>query len=76
MVKMKNEFTLWNFTLFLCLIYTIIVNVVVDCQRSSKKSDVYIAGFFPYKIGADRSETGTNSTMTPLYILSLYVNHV
>lgn len=59
-MKMKNEFTLWNFTLFLfCFTYTI-VNVVVEvnCQRSSKKLDVYIAGFFPYREGVEKSETG------------------
>lgn len=59
-MKMKNEFTLWNFTLFLlCFIYTIVnVVVVVNCQRSSKKLDVYIAGFFPYREGVEKSETG------------------
>lgn len=57
---MKNEFTLWNFTLFLlCFIYTIVnVVLVVNCQRSSKKLDVYIAGFFPYREGVEKSETG------------------
>lgn len=61
-MKMKNEFVLRNFLLIASLIYLHFIHiVVVDGQRSASlahRLDVYIAGFFPYKEGAEKSETG------------------
>lgn len=73
-MKMKNEFILRNFLLFFCLIYLHFLHiVVVDCQRSGigHRLDVYIAGFFPYKEGAEKSETGMYTTKMGL-LLSVF----
>lgn len=44
----------------LLILQTIFIENFVACQRrsSNKRSDVYIAGFFPYADGVENSETG------------------
>lgn len=67
-MKMKNEFILRNFLLFFCLIYLHFLHIV-DCQRTGigHRLDVYIAGFFPYKEGVEKSETGKYMYMFELF---------
>lgn len=55
--KMKNERIIFQFVFHL-----ISINLI-NCQRSSgssHRSDVYIAGFFPYGEGVENSQTGKN----------------
>lgn len=44
----------------LLILQTIFIENFVACQRrsSNKRSDVYIAGFFPFADGVENSQTG------------------
>lgn len=44
----------WRITGFICFIYVCIFHR--ECE--SHRSDVYIAGFFPYGVGVENSEVG------------------
>lgn len=60
---------LW--TQFLWLVFVAICLSLVN-GRTAKRSDVYIAGFFPYGDGVENSETGKKRIIIIILMVGLF----
>lgn len=59
---------LYRFYIIICLGCVLHCSQLIECHRS----DVYIAGFFPYGVGKENSETGKLNTEKNIYKCSIF----